>query len=658
MERHAESKVIVAVRVRPLSEDEQERNEESIVFCPDEHNLLVSQEGLVERAFSFNMVFRPECSQQEIFQTTGMRKLIDMAIEGYTCTVFAFGQTGSGKTYTITGPHSLFSEDSQESELEGLMQRSVAYLLERVQHSDELFQLCASYSEIYNEQVRDLLNPWLTYSLAVRGSTTSGFYVENLSVVEFCNLEGFMTLLERGMQNRQSSSQTQNEHSSRSHSILTLYIKHTLTGAEPVAVARGKLCIVDLARGSERVKDRDSDTEKLLEETGNINRSLLTLGKCITALVDPKKRTGHIPYRDSKLTMLLSDSLGGEGITLMIACVSPTAGNLQETMNTLRYSSKAKRIKNKPVAKSDLREQILASLQKEIRILKEENMTLRQHLPKFQEELESGASGSCTGSTDGTVEPVYYDERSESTGSDAGLMSLLQDLKREIDKLQKDKRLLLDKQESSDQQRECLSQENVRLLRKLRDLERVICSSPHSNSSYSGISLDNEASSGNSPQCVQNPTVPQQQLPPDQSPSQPPYTITYCCTCSVEAHQQGQGCPQLLERLALHEDSYGAHHLNPQKLPLIQDGDAARHPRAVEGGKQPGREPPGEEPAYGACPPQRRRSQVEKRGYAERFQGLLEARGKKAQSVEMTAGRPQQGDPGLPLLVKKRGETS
>ncbi|XP_062392959.1 kinesin-like protein KIF12 [Sardina pilchardus] len=646
-----ESKVIVAVRVRPLSEDEQERSEESIVFCSDKHSVLVSQEGLVEREFSFNMVFRPESSQQEIFETTGMRKLIDMAIEGYSCTVFAFGQTGSGKTYTITGPHSLFSEDSQESDLEGLMQRSVAYLLEREQRSDEAFQLCASYSEIYNEQVRDLLNPWLTYSLAVRGSTTSGFYVENLSVVEFCNLESFMTLLERGMQNRQTSSQTQNEHSSRSHSILTLYIKHTLTGAEPVVVTQGKLCIVDLA-GSERVKDGDT-TEKLLEETGNINRSLLTLGKCITALVDPKKRTGHIPYRDSKLTMLLSDSLGGDGITLMIACVSPTADNLQETMNTLRYSSKAKRIKNKPVAKSNLREQILASLQKEIRILREENMTLRQHLPKSQEEFESGASGSYTGSTDGAAEPIYYVERSDSTGSDAGLMSLLQDLKREIDKLQKDKRLLLDKQQSSDQKRECLSQENVRLLRKLRDLERVICSSPHSNSSYSGISLDDEASSGSSPQWVQNPALPQQHPPPEQSPSQAPYPITYCCTCSVEAHQQGQGCPELLERLALHEDSYGSHYLNPQKLPLIQYGDAAR---AVEGGSQPGLEPPGEELVSGARPPQRRRSQVEKRGYAERFQDLLEARGQKA-PVEVTARRPQQGDPGLPLLVKKRGDS-
>ncbi|XP_042564414.1 kinesin-like protein KIF12 isoform X2 [Clupea harengus] len=270
------------------------------------------------------------------------------------------------------------------------------------------------------------------------------------------------------MQSRQTSSQPQNEHSSRSHSILTLSIKHSPTGAQPAVVTQGKLCIVDLA-GSERVKDGDC-TERLQEETGNINRSLLTLGQCITALVDPKKRNGHIPYRDSKLTMLLSDSLGGGGITLMIACVSPRAANLQETMNTLRYSSKAKRIKNKPVAKSDLCEQVLATLQREIRTLTEENMILRQHLPKFQEDLESGVCVHSTGG--GSTEPIGHDVWSAYTGSGASLRSLLQDLMWEIDKLHGEKTVLLDKQESSDQQRERLSQENTRLLRKLRDLER------------------------------------------------------------------------------------------------------------------------------------------------------------------------------------------
>ncbi|KAL2094598.1 hypothetical protein ACEWY4_009317 [Coilia grayii] len=607
------------------------------------------------------MIFTPECSQQEIFESTGMRKLINMAIEGYTCTVFAFGQTGSGKTYTITGPHSLFSKDPKEGGLEGLMQRSVAFLLEQVHGSDEMFQLCASYSEIYNEQVRDLLNPFLTYSLVVRGSRTGGFYVENLSVVEFCNLEGFITLLERGMQNRQTSSQTQNEHSSRSHSILTLYIKRTSTGAEEAVVTQGKLCIVDLA-GSERVKDGDT-TEKLLEETGNINRSLLTLGKCITALVDPKKRNGHIPYRDSKLTMLLSDSLGGKGITLMIACVSPAAANLQETMNTLRYSSKAKRIKNKPVAKNNLREQILATLQREIRILKEENTILRQNLPKFLEDSESGASvSSSTRSMCGSTEPLGENVRSASS-SEAGLRSLLQDLMREVDKLQKDKRVLLNKQESSDQQRERLSQENVRLLRKLRDLERVICSSPHSSSSYSGTSLDDEGSSGNSPQCLTNPTCYPAHIPTEQSPSRPHYPVMYCCTCSVEAHQQGQVCPELLERLALHEHSYSIHHSQPQqheKLPPIQDTSAVRHPKAAERGTKAGQEPEGDEPVPGAFPQPRRRSQGEMRGYAGRFQDMLEARAQKAPSAEVPAAKPHRAlaASALPLLVKRRGDSS
>ncbi|XP_063059128.1 kinesin-like protein KIF12 [Engraulis encrasicolus] len=653
MEENPESKVIVAVRVRPLSEDEQARNEQRIVYCPDEHSLVLCQEGVEEKAFSFNMVFTPESSQQEIFESTGMRKLISMAIEGYTCTVFAFGQTGSGKTYTITGPHSLFSSVTEERDVEGLMQRSVTYLLQQVHILDGTFKLCASYSEIYNEQVRDLLNPYLTYSLAVRGSRTGGFYVENLSVLEFCDLEEFTTLLERGMQNRQTSSQIQNEHSSRSHSILTLYIKHTSSDAGALVVRQGRLCVVDLA-GSERVKDGDS-TEKLLEETGNINRSLLTLGKCITALVDPKKRNGHIPYRDSKLTMLLSDSLGGKGITLMIACVSPAAANLQETMNTLRYSSKAKRIRNKPVAKNNFREQILATLQREIRLLKEENTQLRQHLPKCLEDCESGSSISSSSTASGSTDPLVEDMRSATKStSEAGLRSLLQDLMREVDKLQRDKRVLLDKQENSDQQRERLSQENSRLIRKLRDLERVICSSPYSSSSYSGMSLESGgssgiSSSGVSSQSMSLPSGSQLSTPPEQSPSQSHYPITFCCTCSTETHHPT--CHHQLENQHLQQ---------PKKLQCVQHSTSSdRHPEAAERRPRAGQEATGEQPVPGALS-QHRRRRSQGGGYAGRFKDMLEARAQKAQSADGHIGRPHGGPAPAepPLVVKKKNDTN
>ncbi|MGH0161570.1 UNVERIFIED_CONTAM: hypothetical protein FKN15_041369 [Acipenser sinensis] len=169
----------------------------------------------------------------------------------------------------------------------------------------------------------------------------------------------------------------------------------------------GKLCMVDLA-GSERVKETGSSGE-LMEEAGNINRSLLTLGNCISALVDPRKREGHIPYQDSKLTKLLADSLGGSGVTLMIACISPATMNLQETLNTLRYASRAKRIKNRPVAKRDSKERRVISLEREIKFLRMENLFLRQRLqlPVVSRKhwTENGESGSTCSSEHGGVEP-------------------------------------------------------------------------------------------------------------------------------------------------------------------------------------------------------------------------------------------------------------
>nr|XP_023824693.1 kinesin-like protein KIF12 [Salvelinus alpinus] len=317
------------------------------------------------------------------------------------------------------------------------MQRSLSYLLQLVGQSEEGFHLYASYLEIYNEQVHDLMNPCLPYSLAVRGSRTQGFYVENLSVVEFHNLDSFMRILEGVSFCKQ---------------LICIPPSLSLRGMS----TQGKLCVVDLA-GSERVREGDS-IEELLEETGNINRSLLTLGKCISSLVDPIKRNGHIPYRDSKLTKLLSDSLGGSGITLMIACVSPTLGNLQETLNTLRYSNRAKRIKNRPMVKrkihsisiisipliiflhQDLREKLVVSLQREICRLRQENLLLQQHLSSAH---KAGAGGSgLEAKYPGRMSssPQHAKDlagvRTGSSCSETSLRSLLQELMRENDKLQ------------------------------------------------------------------------------------------------------------------------------------------------------------------------------------------------------------------------------
>ncbi|PNJ72455.1 KIF12 isoform 4 [Pongo abelii] len=204
--------------------------------------------------------------------------------------------------------------------LAGIMQRTFAWLLERVQHLGAPVTLRASYLEIYNEQVRDLLSLGSPRPLPVRWNKTRGFYVEQLRVVEFGSLEALMELLQTGLSRRRSSAHTLNQASSRSHALLTLYISRQTAqqmpsvdpGEPPVG---GKLCFVDLA-GSEKVAATGSRGELMLE-ANSINRSLLALGHCISLLLDPQRKQSHIPFRDSKLTKLLADSLGGRGVTLM-----------------------------------------------------------------------------------------------------------------------------------------------------------------------------------------------------------------------------------------------------------------------------------------------------------------------------------------------------
>ncbi|RKO92742.1 P-loop containing nucleoside triphosphate hydrolase protein, partial [Blyttiomyces helicus] len=261
----------------------------------------------------------------------------------FATTVFAFGQTGSGKTYTITGPEG----GETRGETMGLVPRALRFLFDRIgKETRSVFTTRAAYLEIYNEQVLDLLNP-NSSALPVRWSTTKGFYVENLFIVECDVLDDCLAVLEEGLRNRTMGSHQLNEHSSRSHSIMTVFVDSERVDAEDGRVVRrhGRISFVDLA-GAEKVKESRA-TGETLTETLSINKSLLTLGNCISCLADARKRTGHIPYRDSKLTKLLSDSLGGHGLAIMIACISPSAHNAHETLKTLRYAQRAKRIKNR-----------------------------------------------------------------------------------------------------------------------------------------------------------------------------------------------------------------------------------------------------------------------------------------------------------------------
>ncbi|XP_053060723.1 kinesin-like protein KIF12 isoform X13 [Acinonyx jubatus] len=324
--------------------------------------------------------------------------------------------------------------------LAGIMQRTFAWLLDRVRHLGAPVTLRASYLEIYNEQVRDLLSLGAPRPLPVRWNKTQGFYVEQLRVVEFGSLGALMELMQmanhiplplrtsrsfqfvEGLSRRRSSAHSLNQASSRSHALLTLYIsRQTMPPVDPgEPPVGGKLCFVDLA-GSEKVAATGSRGELMLE-ANSINRSLLALGHCISLLLDPQRKQSHIPFRDSKLTKLLADSLGGHGVTLMVsekgwqggmapegegpreegtlsgsppqvACVSPSVQCLPETLSTLRYASRAQRVTTRPQApKSPVAKQP-RRLEREILQLQEENRCLRPHLGQVHPKA-SGLSGA------------------------------------------------------------------------------------------------------------------------------------------------------------------------------------------------------------------------------------------------------------------------
>jgi hypothetical protein len=338
---------------------------------------------------SFERVFGPETIQEEIFEQSHVKDLIKQTSEGFSTTIFAYGQTGSGKTFTITGP-----SEQANSKTVGLVPRALSYLFERIQEQQSsgasgTVRIQASYLEIYNENVYDLLTN-SDESLQVRWSQERGFFVENLLIVDCDNLDDSLAVLEEGLRNRTTRAHSSNEHSSRSHSLMTIHLEiPDFKSVDGLQHRYGKICFVDLA-GSEKAYDSQVQSDTFSEAL-SINKALLTLGKCISALADPRKRGGHIPFRDSKLTKLLSDSLSGMGSTMMIACISPAFINFTETMKTLRYALQAKKIHGHPIIQLDPVEEKIMAFKKEIMQLKKENLKLRSLLEadgKYKQQLE------------------------------------------------------------------------------------------------------------------------------------------------------------------------------------------------------------------------------------------------------------------------------
>jgi hypothetical protein len=272
---------------------------------------------------------------------------LDNVLDGYSVTIFAYGQTGSGKTYTIMGRDDSINEQVlSNDQYTGIIPKSIKYIWNSVTNRNEKIFIKASFLEIYNEQINDLLNPKNT-NLQIRWNQKQGFFVEGLVVIDCKKPNDIVEVILEGHRNRKIGSHELNKDSSRSHCILTVYVISEFQSDGSTFKKYGKVSFVDLA-GSERLKESKSQGD-MIKETGNINRSLFILGKVISSLTDKKNQKQHIPYRDSKLTMLLMDSIGGASKTLMIACISPSLAYSDESMSTLNYASRTMNIKNKPI---------------------------------------------------------------------------------------------------------------------------------------------------------------------------------------------------------------------------------------------------------------------------------------------------------------------
>ncbi|XP_046532138.1 kinesin-like protein KIF18B [Equus quagga] len=348
-----DSVVRVVVRVRPPTLRELESQRQPVVQVVDERVLVFDPEepdgglpGLKwgsthdgpkkkgkDLTFVFDRVFGEAATQQDVFQHT-THSILDSFLQGYNCSVFAYGATGAGKTHTMLG---------REGD-PGIMYLTTMELYRRLEarQEEKQFEVLISYQEVYNEQIHDLLEP--KGPLAIREDPDKGVVVQGLSFHQPASAEQLLEMLTRGNRNRKQHPTDANATSSRSHAIFQVFVKQQdrvpgLTQALQVA----KMSLIDLA-GSERASSTQAKGERL-REGANINRSLLALINVLNALADAKGRKSHVPYRDSKLTRLLKDSIGGNCRTVMIAAISPSSLAYEDTYNTLKYADRAKEIK-------------------------------------------------------------------------------------------------------------------------------------------------------------------------------------------------------------------------------------------------------------------------------------------------------------------------
>ncbi|XP_020950981.1 kinesin-like protein KIF1B isoform X8 [Sus scrofa] len=370
--------VKVAVRVRPFNSRETSKESKCIIQMQGNSTSIINPKNPKEapKSFSFDYSYwshtSPEdpcfASQNRVYNDIGKEMLLH-AFEGYNVCIFAYGQTGAGKSYTMMG--------KQEESQAGIIPQLCEELFEKINdncNEEMSYSVEVSYMEIYCERVRDLLNPKNKGNLRVREHPLLGPYVEDLSKLAVTSYTDIADLMDAGNKARTVAATNMNETSSRSHAVFTIvFTQKKLDNETNLSTEKvSKISLVDLA-GSERADSTGAKGTRL-KEGANINKSLTTLGKVISALAEvskKKKKTDFIPYRDSVLTWLLRENLGGNSRTAMVAALSPADINYDETLSTLRYADRAKQIKCNAVINEDPNAKLVRELKEEVTRLKD-----------------------------------------------------------------------------------------------------------------------------------------------------------------------------------------------------------------------------------------------------------------------------------------------
>ncbi|XP_071388547.1 kinesin-like protein KIF3C isoform X1 [Centroberyx affinis] len=390
--------VKVVVRCRPLNRKEESNGPVGGILQMD---LRLGQVVLrnprappsePQKTFTFDAVYDANSKQRDLYDES-VRPLIDSVLAGFNGTIFAYGQTGTGKTYTMQGAW-------MDPEKRGVIPNAFDHIFTHISRSqsDKQYLVRASYLEIYREEVRDLLDPnhANARALDLRESPETGVYVRDLTSCVCKSVKEIEEVMNVGNQARAVGATDMNEHSSRSHALFLITVECSQPGPDGRKHIRvGRLNLVDLA-GSERQAKTGVRGERL-KEAAKINLSLSALGNVISALADG--RSGHVPYRDSKLTRLLQDSLGGNARTVMVATLGPAPQHYDETLTTLRYANRAKNIQNQPRVNEDPKDALLREFQREIARLRAQ-LNHRQGRSKHKKEDGDGEGWERDGDED------------------------------------------------------------------------------------------------------------------------------------------------------------------------------------------------------------------------------------------------------------------